>query len=279
MERIVVTGGTGLVGQALIPVLKAAGYDAVALSRPYSHDAIAGAIAIINLAGENLSSGRWTPERKKKITGSRVNTLNSLRLILKQNPGSVKTLISASAVGYYGSTTSDRIFTETDPCGNDFLAGVCRQWEAAADSFEPLGIRVVKIRIGVVFSDKGGALPKLMMPLKFGVSVPLGSGKQWLPWIHLDDLVRIFLHLLKHPELSGPFNAVAPNPVTNYQLMKQLAVQKHRLFIPVGVPAFLLKAMLGEMAVVTLEGSRVSVEKLLGTGFEFMVPFFTIAQT
>jgi len=111
-----------------------------------------------------------------------------------------------------------------------------------------------------------------MMPLKFGISAPLGSGNQWLPWIHIDDLVRVFLHLLKNPELAGPFNAVAPHPVTNCEFMKQMAIEKHRLFIPVGVPAFLLKAMLGEMAVVTLEGSRVSAEKLLKSGFEYQVP-------
>ena len=191
------------------------------------------------------------------------------------SPETISTTISASAIGYYGSTTSGRIYNEDDPSGDDFLAGVCREWESAADSFEPLGIRVAKVRIGVVFSEKGGALPKLMMPLKFGVSVPLGSGNQWIPWIDIDDLARVFLHLLQHPGLSGPFNAVAPNPVTNRQLMKQLAVQKHRLFIPIGVPAFLLKAMLGEMAVVTLEGSRVSVQKLIRSGFEFKNPELT----
>jgi len=275
MEKIVVTGGSGLVGQALIPVLKAAGYDAVAVPRPYSRDSLTGATAIINLAGENLSAGRWTPERKQRITDSRVNTLNTLREILLNDPLTVKTLISASAAGYYGTNTSGHIYTEEDLPGDDFLAGVCREWESAADSFQPLGIRVAKVRIGVVLSEKGGALPKLMMPLKFGLSVPLGSGNQWIPWIHIDDLVRVFLHLLQHPGLSGPFNAVAPNPVTNRQLMKQLAIVKHRLFIPVGVPAFLLTAMLGELAVITLEGSRISAEKLIDSGFEFRIPKLT----
>ena len=275
MQKIVIAGGTGLVGQALIPVLKAAGYDAVALRRPYTADALFGATAIINLAGENLSAGRWTAERKRKIINSRVGTLDTLRGVLPDYNKTITTMISASAVGYYGSTTSGHIYSEDDPSGDDFLAGVCREWESAADSFEPLGIRVAKVRIGVVFSEKGGALPKLMMPLKFGVSLPLGSGNQWIPWIGIDDLAHIFLHLLQHPGLSGPFNAVAPNPVTNRQLMKQLAVQKHRLFVPIGVPAFLLKAMLGEMAVVTLEGSRVSPEKLIRSGFEFRNPELT----
>jgi uncharacterized protein (TIGR01777 family) len=271
MEKIAIAGGSGLIGQALIPVLQAAGYDAFTLRRPYSVEALSGVTAIINLAGENLSAGRWNIERKKKIIDSRVNSLATLHALVSQKSSTVKTLISASAVGYYGSVTNDHIYSETDPAGNDFLAEVCREWESAADSFEPLGIRVVKVRIGVVLSEKGGALPKMMMPLKFGVSVPLGSGKQWLPWIDIDDLVRVFLHLLQHAELSGPFNAVAPNPLTNSDFMKLLAKQKHRLFIPIGVPAFLLKVMLGEMAIVTLEGSRVSAEKLIKSGFEFQV--------
>lgn len=276
MDKIAITGGTGLVGQALIPLLKAAGFDAVAIRRPYSADSFTGVSAIINLAGENLSAGRWTADRKKRIIDSRVNTLNSILDILKSSPHSVKTLISASASGYYGTITSDHIYTEEDAPGNDFLAQVCHEWESAADSFESLGIRVAKVRIGVVLSEKGGALPKLMMPLKFGVSVPLGSGNQWLPWIHLNDLARVFLHLLQNTGLTGAFNAVAPHPVTNRQFMKYLAEKKHRLFIPLGVPAFLLKIMLGEMAVVTLEGSQISSEKLVKSGFVFAMPELTI---
>jgi uncharacterized protein len=278
MEKIVITGGTGLVGQALIPVLAAAGYDAIALRRPYTPDSLIGADTIINLAGENLSAGRWTPERKRRIIDSRVKTLDSIKNLLQIHPGTVKTLISASAVGYYGSKTSDHVFTEEDPPGDDFLSEVCRQWEFAADSFRQLGIRVVKVRIGVVLSEKGGAFPKLMIPLKFGVSAPLGSGNQWLPWIHIDDLAGIFQHLIEHQELRGPFNAVAPNPLTNRQFMKQMAIQKHRLFLPVGIPAFLIKALLGEMAVVTLEGSRASSGKLIQSGFRFRYPELTIGM-
>lgn len=272
MGKIAVTGGTGLVGQALIPVLQSAGYDAFALRRPYAGDSLKGVTAIINLAGENLSAGRWTTGRKKKITDSRLNTLNTLKELISSGPQTIRTLISASASGYYGTLTSEHIYTETDPPGTDFLAGVCREWEAAADSFEPMGIRVAKVRTGVVLSEKGGALPKMMMPLKFGVSVPLGSGRQWLPWIHIDDLTGIFLHLLRQEALSGPFNAAAPDPLTNSQLMKQLAHKKHRLYIPVGVPAFLLKAIVGEMALITLEGSRISPEKLILSGFQFRYP-------
>lgn len=272
--NIGITGGTGFIGQALIQVLQNSGYDAFAIRRPYHAGALSGVTAIINLAGENLSAGRWTPERKKAILESRVNTLAALKRLLEQEPNKVNILISASAIGYYGSVTGNRVYSETDPAGNDFLAGVCREWEAAADSFEPLGIRVAKVRIGVVLSEKGGALPKMMMPLKFGISIPLGTGNQWLSWIHMDDLVRVFLHILEHPELSGPFNAVTPNPVTNREFMKLLALRKHRLFIPIGVPSFVLKAVLGEMAVVTLEGSRVSAEKLTASGFEFTHPEF-----
>jgi uncharacterized protein len=269
MEKIVISGGSGLVGQALIPLLRSAGHEAVALRRPYTAESLKGATIIINLAGENISGGRWTRKRKKAITDSRVNTLNTLRQLLGDGPHTVKTLISASASGYYGTNNTDVTYSESDPSGNDFLAGVCRAWESAADTFEPMGIRVAKVRIGVVLSEKGGALPKLLMPLKFGISVPLGSGNQWLPWIHIDDLARVFLHLVQNPHLSGPFNAVAPNPVTNRQLMKQLASARRRLFIPIGVPPLFLKAILGEMAVVTLEGSRISAQKLLDSGFSF----------
>ena len=272
MENILISGGSGLVGKALIPVLRSAGHQAVAIGRPYTLDSLDGATTIINLAGENLSARRWTLKQKRKIIASRVNTLNSLRELLLNGPHTVKTLISASAVGYYGSNTSYQIFKEDDPPGTDFLSTVCRKWESAADSFQDLGIRVVKVRIGVVLSEKGGALPKMMMPLKFGISVPLGSGHQWIPWIYLDDLVRVFLYLSDHQELAGAFNAVAPNQVTNSQFMKHLAIQNHRLFIPIGVPARLLRALLGEMAVITLQGSRVSPIKLLASGFQFQSP-------
>ncbi len=278
MEKIVITGGSGLIGQALIPVLKAAGHEAVALRRPFAPAALAGATVIINLAGENLASGRWTNARKKRIIDSRVDTLRTLHELTKSGGSEVKTLISASAIGYYGSTTSDRIYTEQDPPGTDFLANVCRKWEAAALEFESSGIRVALVRIGVVFSDQGGALPKLMMPLKFGVSVPLGNGRQWIPWIKINDLARIFLHLVDHPELSGPFNAVAPNPMTNRELMLQLAKRKRRIFIPIGVPGFLLRLLLGEMAVVTLEGSRVSCKRLVDSGFHFEDTVFHIEK-
>ena len=272
MEKILISGGSGLVGKALIPVLRAAGHEAAALSRPYAQDALDGATTIINLAGENLSARRWTLQQKRKIITSRVNTLNSLHELLLSRPHTVKTLISASAVGYYGSVTSYQVYKEDDPPGNDFLSSVCRKWESAADSFQQLDIRVVKVRIGVVLSEKGGALPKMMMPLKFGISVPLGTGHQWIPWIYLDDLARVFLHLSEHYELSGAYNAVAPNQVTNSQFMKHLAKKYHRLFIPIGVPALLLRAILGEMAVVTLEGSRVSPIKLIASGFRFNSP-------
>jgi uncharacterized protein len=272
LEKVVITGGTGLIGQALIPVFQSAGYEAVAVRRPYKPEALEGASAIINLAGENLSSGWWTAGKKRRITASRVETLAALLELTRMTPGAVKTVISASAIGYYGSNTSEYIYTEEDPAGSDFLSQVCRDWEQAAGSFEQLGVRVAKIRIGVVLSENGGALPKLMMPLKFGISVPIASGKQWMPWIHIDDLARIFLHVLQHENLTGPFNAVSPEPVTNRDFMKQLARKNHRLFIPVGIPGIFLKIGLGEMAVVTLEGSRVSAEKIIQSGFEFQYP-------
>lgn len=258
-----------MVGRSLIPVLRASGLQTVGLSRPYTDEALEGVTTIINLAGESLSAGRWTAKRKKRIIDSRVNTLKTLKQLLTKRPNQVKTLISASAVGYYGTITSGHVYSENDPPGTDFLADVCREWEAEAETFKELGIRVVVVRIGVVLTAKGGALPKLMIPMRFGISVPFGSGDQWIPWIHPEDLAGAFLHLLKTPGLSGPFNAVAPDPIRNRELMKLLASVRHRLYIPIGVPAFLMKAVLGEMAVVTLEGSQVSPQKLIHSGFEF----------
>jgi len=272
MQKIVIAGGSGLIGQFLLKILHAEGYDATTLQRPYSSTSLSGATTIINLAGESLSSGRWTPHKKKMILESRIGVLKSLREILQNNPNTVKTLISASAIGYYGSTTSDQIYQEDDPCGNDFLAAICSAWESAADTFEALGVRVVKIRIGIVLSKQGGALPKLMIPLKFGVSTPLGSGKQWMPWIHMDDLAGIFLYAIRHEDIKGPFNAVAPSHITNRGFMKGLADHYHRLFIPIGVPAFLMNALMGEMATITLEGSRISSEKIVSAGYNFKRP-------
>jgi len=269
MEKIAIAGGSGLVGQALLPVLREAGHEAFAWKRPYNAEMLNGVTVIINLAGENLSGGRWTRQQKALILNSRVNTLKTIYRMLEGAPHTVHTLISSSASGYYGSKTTDTVYREADPPGTDFLAEVCRLWEEAADRFATLGVRVAKVRTGVVFSSAGGALPKLMMPLKFGVSVPLGSGRQWLPWIDINDLVRMFLHLVDHPNLSGPFNAVSPNPVTNRELMKLLAKTRHRLYLPFGPPAFLLRFLLGEMSIVVLEGARLSTEKILDAGFTF----------
>jgi uncharacterized protein (TIGR01777 family) len=270
MEKIAVTGGSGLVGSALIPVLQQAGHEAFAWRRPYDPAMLEGVTVIINLAGENLSAGRWSQQRKARILNSRVETLESIFRMIEGKPNTIHTLISSSASGYYGSVTSQKVYREEDPAGSDFLADVCRLWENAADSFSALGIRVLKLRTGVVFSQHGGALPKLMMPLKFGISAPLGSGNQWLPWIHIDDLARMILHLMEHKVLSGPFNAAAPNPVTNRQLAKHLATEHRKLYLPFGPPAFLLRILLGEMSTVVLEGSRLSAEKILAAGFTFL---------
>jgi len=268
-EKIVIAGGSGMIGQALLEMLHAAGRNAQALRRPYRAEDLKEATAIINLAGENLSAGRWTTRRKKLILDSRTQTLETLLKLNQEAGNPIKSLISTSASGYYGTTTTQHVFQEEDPPGTDFLAGVCRAWEESALRFQSAGTRVAIVRIGVVLTDRGGALPKMAMPLKFGLSVPLGSGKQWVPWIRLEDLCRIFIHLLDEPQLSGPFNAAAPEPVNNRELMKTLARNKRRLFLPIGVPPLFLKLMLGEMAVVTLQGSRLSASRIEASGFRF----------
>ncbi|MFO7617406.1 MAG: TIGR01777 family oxidoreductase [Bacteroidales bacterium] len=271
-EKIAIAGGSGLVGQALLGMLKSQGRNAVALKRPFRSADLAGVTAIINLAGENLSAGRWSASRKKLILESRTGTLQTLMRLANETGNQARTLISASASGYYGTITSEQIFKEDDPPGNDFLAGVCREWEEAALAFGAQGTRVALVRIGVVLTDRGGALPKMTLPLKFGLSAPLGNGRQWVPWIRLEDLCRAFIHLLDQPGLSGPFNAVAPEPVTNRGLMQALARRHRKLFIPIGIPPFLLQLILGEMAVITLRGSRLSASRLQDSGFRFEYP-------
>lgn len=280
-KSILIPGGSGLIGSHLVRELQDSGYRTAILSRNpesgrgilgYTRESFERADAIVNLAGESLSAGRWTKNRKQRIIDSRIRSLEILYDLVRTGDNQVKTLISASAIGYYGNKTTDRIHTESDPAGSDFLADVCRRWEEAARPFEKLGIRVVNLRIGVVFSQEGGALAKLMMPLKFGVSIPLGSGRQWLPWIHIKDLVHIIMHCIENEHISGPINAVSPDPVTNRTFMRFLARKYNRLFIPFGVPGFLLNLALGDMASVTLTGSRISSRKLVDSGFDFRYP-------
>ncbi|MDB5263925.1 MAG: epimerase, partial [Adhaeribacter sp.] len=230
--RILITGGTGLIGSRLSEMLIDQGYEVAHLSRqtnPHAHyktfkwdleqgsidDSVLGyADYIIHLAGANVADGKWTSQRKKEILDSRLKATNLLWQCLNKTPHHVKAFISASAIGIYGDT-GDRLVTEESNYGNDFLASVTKLWETAAWRIHELNIRTCIFRIGVVLSDKGGALPQMARPVKLLAGAPLGSGRQYLSWVHIDDLCHLFIQAIEDTRYQGVFNAVAPNPVTN----------------------------------------------------------------
>jgi uncharacterized protein (TIGR01777 family) len=288
-KHILLTGGTGLLGSKLTKALLDKGYSVSHLSRKPGNDvrvhtylwdvdkgeidehAVDGVDIIVHLAGANVSEGRWTDERKKEIIHSRVKSIGLIYQLLKNNPHTVTTVISASATGYYGDR-ADELLTETSAPGTDFLANVCLQWEHAVDAGESLGLRVLKFRTGVVLDAAGGALAKMATPVKFGVGSPLGNGKQWVPWIHEEDVVGMYLYGIENGNLTGDYNMVAPNPVTNKQLTQAIAKQLHRpLWLP-NVPAFALKLLLGEMGEIVLASTKASAQKIEGAGFKFKYP-------
>lgn len=234
---------------------------------------------IIHLAGANISENRWTEDRKKELISSRVDSARLILNTLKKKNLKLKSFISASGINFYGTKTTDKIFTENDTPGNDFLSEVVVVWEKAADEFKEQNVaeRVVKIRTAVVLSKNEGALAKMMTPIQFGIGSPLGSGKQYMPWIHIDDICSIYEFALKNPEVEGSYNASAPQHTTNENLTKLIAkVLNKPLFMP-NVPSFILKLIFGELADALLEGSRASSEKIEKAGFEFQFPDLKMA--
>ena len=291
MKTILITGGTGLIGMELAKKLKAKGNRLVLLTRtsrpvaPYdavfSWDPEKGEIdgnalkdvdILIHLAGAGIADERWTPERKQVIISSRVNSLQVIRTSLKDQNLRLEALISGSAIGWYGAISDDKIHFENEPAAADFMGETCRLWEEAADSFQAFADRIVKIRTGVVLSLDGGALAKLITPVKLFVGSPLGSGRQQMPWIHIHDIVNTFDWATSHAEIKGAFNATAGGSCTNRQFTKALAEATHRPMLPFSVPSFVLRAMFGEMSATFLEGSRISNQKLLDHGFTFEFP-------
>lgn len=234
---------------------------------------------IIHLAGANISEKRWTEDRKKELISSRVDSAKLILNTFQKKNLKLKSFISASGINFYGTKTTDKIFNENDAPGNDFLSEVVVVWEKAADEFKEQNIaeRVVKIRTAVVLSKNEGALAKMMTPIKFGIGSPLGSGKQYMPWIHIDDICSIYEFALKNPEAEGSYNASAPQHTTNENLTKLIAkVLKKPLLMP-NVPTFILKLIFGELADALLEGSRASSEKIIKAGFEFQFPDLKMA--
>lgn len=229
---------------------------------------------IIHLAGANISEKRWTAERKKELIASRVDSAALLRSTLRKKEIKLKSFISASGINFYGTLTTEKIFSENDPPGHDFLSEVVVLWERAADHFKEhnLAERVVKIRTAVVLSEKEGALKKMLPPIEYGIGSALGSGKQYMPWIHSEDICSIYEFALKHPTLHGAYNAVSPQHATNADLTRKIAQVLHKpLFMP-NVPGFILKLMFGELANAILEGSRASSQKIQSAGFQFKFP-------
>lgn len=288
MASILVTGGTGFIGSALSDLLRTKGHTVLILSRTKTDkpntfywnlqeryidpEAILKADYIIHLAGEGIADKRWTPQRKKDLINSRVETANILFEKVKELNPNLKGFISASGIGYYGATTSEKIYEENDASGNDFISEICKVWEKASLQFNAINIRTVILRTGVVLAKEGGALEKLSQPIKLGVGAALGSGKQFIPWIHLEDLCNMYVEAIENREFKGIYNAVAPEHVTNKSLTKMIAKNlKKPLWLP-NIPAFVMKLILGKMAVIILEGSQISSEKILATGFKFKFP-------
>lgn len=283
--NITITGASGFIGRRLIETLIGEGHTIRALSRNRKPpegsvtwwgwdvmkgeppaEALEGAAAVIHLAGEPVAQ-KWTPEVKQKIRGTRVRGTRNLVQALSTLSPRPSTLVCASAIGIYGDR-GDEVLTESSPAGDDFLAGVCREWEQQADLAESLGIRVVKLRIGVVLGAGGGALAKMLPPFKAFAGGRLGSGKQWMSWIHLDDLARMVRHALETP-VTGVLNGTAPNPVTNAEFTRQLGAALGRPAI-VPMPAFVLKMLFGEMSEILLGSQRVLPKAAQASGFSFV---------
>ena len=285
MKKVIITGGTGLVGQRLTTLLKHKGFEVNILCRNpkrpnefkwnidehYIDERVfEQASAMIHLAGAGVADKRWTEERKKEIIESRTK---SARLLYKYLSGSkypVASFISASAVGFYGDRKSE-LLTEDSANGSGFLAEVCKVWEEEAEKFSALNIAVSKIRIGIVLSKDGGALPKLDFPIKFGIGAYIGDGKQFVPWIHIDDLCNIFIHLLEK-NLHDTYNGCAPDIKTNKEMSETIAEVLHRPFIPFPAPGFILKTVMGEMATMLLMSNNCSSQKIINTEFAFQYP-------
>ncbi|WP_397446438.1 TIGR01777 family oxidoreductase [Polaribacter sp. R77954] len=279
MAKILITGGTGLVGSKLTKLLIDKNHEVVILSRnPKNSNAFKWDVSknyidekafdnvayIIHLAGAGIADERWSEKRKKIIIDSRVATANLLYEKVKALKINLKGFISASGSGYYGAVTRDTIFTETDKPGDDFLGEVCVQWENAAHQFKKLDVPVTILRTGVVLSKNGGALEKMRTPI---VS-PLGSGKQYMPWIHIDDLCEMYLKAIDD-DFTGIFNAVSTEHHTSKSFSKILAKSINRPYVGIPVPSFMLKLLFGDMAIILLEGSRISAKKIEKNGYSF----------
>jgi uncharacterized protein (TIGR01777 family) len=289
-KSILITGGSGLIGRYLTSLLLEKGYTVSHLSRGRGYPGrvkvhvwtpekevldpvvFTGIDYVIHLAGANIGSKRWTEQRKREILNSRVASARLIHKTLTEYRIQIKAFISASAVGYYGAVTSEKIFTEADPPADDFLGITCRLWEESADLFGKSGIRTVKVRTGVVLEKSDSALSKFLSAANMGLFPVLGGGKQYLPWIHISDLCNIYLKAIEDEKMDGPYNAVAPDYTDNKRFVKVLSIVMKKPFFSIPIPSPLLWLAMGESSVVALKGSRVSAEKILNSGYKFRFP-------
>jgi uncharacterized protein len=289
-KKILITGASGLVGSHLTEMLLQKGHQVVHVGRTkragtplyavpafvwdinsgeFDAAALEGVDTIINLAGAGVADKRWSTARKREILESRTKSVALLYKTLASSKHSVKEVISASAIGYYGFEFGETVFQEESAPGNDYLAQVTQLWEAEVDKLTALNLRVVKLRIGIVLSDKGGALVEIAKPIRMGVGAALGSGTQYLSWIHIDDLCGLFIKAMEDKTMRGAYNAVTGSWITNNELTKMIAkVLEKPLWLP-NIPAFMMKIIVGEMALIVVNGSKVSADKVKNTGFTF----------
>ncbi len=286
-ENILITGGSGMIGRRLTTLLTERGYRVSHLSRAQHNspvktflwapdrgwideEALENADAIVHLAGAGIADKRWNERRKAVILSSRVESSRILADHLQKDPRRVRAIISASGISYYGlEDPPSGAFRESDAPGEDFMAQVTIAWEREINRINDPRIRTVFIRTGVVLSEKGGALEKLVLPVRYLVGAPLGSGRQFVNWIHLDDLCGMYIKAIEDTRMHGPYNGVAPNPVSNRELTKQIAkVLKRPLWLP-PVPGFVVKLIAGEVAELVLKGGKISSQKIQEAGFEF----------
>ena len=298
MPVVLITGGTGLIGKNLTRHLTSKGYEVIIVSRKPTHasddpkisfanwnveeqkidsDAIAKADYIINLAGAGVMEKKWSENYKKEIIESRTRSGELLINALQKNTNNVKAFISASAIGWYGGDTKALLhkngFIETDPADKNFLGETCRLWEESIEPVTKLNKRLVKLRTGIVLSNDGGAFTEFKRSLRFGIAAILGSGKQMISWIHIDDLCRMYIYAIENENLSENYNAVAPSPVNNKTLILKLAKKmRGQFYIPIHIPQFLLKLILGKRSIEILKSATVSCEKIKATGFTFLYP-------